>query len=246
MMANKDKIADLFNSPDRIKFRDFLKSDLEEFDELEFKKDYISYDKLAKHILAMANTNNGIIIFGIEEDKQHKLTPVGIELRDKTDIKNKLSQIIPDLLEYEILDFKYENEVEWNKIKNMKFQMIIVKYTPESIPFMSKIEKGVVKPHEIYCRRSNSSDKVRQEDIDKILNNRINSSLNNQNIKSLSDELQQLEILTAELSGVKSLLHTFNPTYRELVKNFARKKIILIEKELGVENIKLNIDNEKL
>ena len=38
----KDIMADLLNAPDRVKFKKLLKNDLEEFNELEFKRDYLS------------------------------------------------------------------------------------------------------------------------------------------------------------------------------------------------------------
>jgi len=232
----KDILADLLNSPDRVKFKELLQNNLEEFNEIEFKGSYIDYWKLAKHILAMANTDNGIIIFGVEEANS-KLYPKGIELKDKTDIKNNLANFLPDNLEYEIYDFNYDNNVEWKKLKNKSFQMIIVTFTPEKIPFLSKTEKNKLKPFEIYCRRSNSSEKVRQEDINNILNARINSSDGNFGF-NLIKELNDLKILDNYTNT--SYLLTFavnNPRFLDDIKVFRRKKIKRIEKGLGIENI---------
>jgi len=231
----KEIVANLLNAPDRVKFRELLQNNLEEYNELEFKGDYIKYDKLAKHILAMANTNNSLIIFGVDEE-DNKLNPIGIELKDKTDIKNGLKHYLPDSLEYEIHDFKYGNEPEWKKIKNKDFQMITIRFTPDKIPFLSKIEKGVVKPFEIYCRRSNSSEKVRQEDIERILNARINSSTNN-NEFNLEKELNELKILNSYNNPLYQLLFVNDYYFIKLVKKFEEKKIKLIEKELGIDII---------
>ena len=232
----KDIVADLLNAPDRVKFKELLKNNLEEFNEIEFKGDYIEYDKIAKHILAMANTDNGLIIIGVDE-KNNELNPRGIELRDKTDIKNKLANILPDLLEYEIFDFKYDNHVEWDKVRNKNFQMIAIYFTPEKIPFLSKIEKNNVKPFEIYCRRSNSSDKVRQEDINRILDTRINSFEKNVGF-NLRKELDDLKTLTIYSNSSNLLAFSItNPLFLDIIQNLQEKKIKRIEKGLNIENM---------
>lgn len=237
MISNiKDILADLLNAPDKVKFKELLQNNLEEFNELEFKGSYIEYYKLAKHILAMANTGNGIIIFGVEEEN-NKLYPNGIELRDKTDIKNNLGNFLPDNLEYEIYDFNYDDNVEWKKLKNKSFQMVTVIFTPEKIPFLSKTEKENVKPFEIYCRRNNSSDKVRQEDINRIFGARINSSDRNFGF-NLKKELDDLKILDNYLNTSHLLAFTLNnPTFLGDISDFRRKKVKRIEKGLGIENI---------
>lgn len=236
----KDIMADLLNAPDRVKFKKLLKNDLEEFNELEFKRDYLSYDKLAKHILAMANTDNGLIIFGVEETEDN-LDPIGIKLRDKTDIKDNLSNYLPNTLKYEIYDYKYDNDSEWKKIKNKNFQMIAIYFTPEQIPFLSKKDKGVLNQVDIYCRRNNSSNKVRQEDLEQILNARINSSANSNGF-DLRKDLEELKILTSYTTPFVKLANFYNEGFLKLIKRFTEKKIKLIEKELKIEDI--NNDDE--
>lgn len=239
MISNiKEIVADLLNAPDRVKFKELLKNNLEEFNELEFKGNYIENDKLAKHILAMANTDNGLIIFGVDEEND-KLNPIGIKLKDKTDIKNNLANMLPDNLEYEIFDFRYDDNVEWDKIRNKCFQMITIKFTPEKIPFLSKIEKKHLKPFEIYCRRNNSSDKVRQEDIDNILNIRLNSFKENHGF-NLNNELEELRLLTTYCNSTSLLsLSVFNPLFLDFIKEFVKKKTKRIEINLKIDNIDL-------
>ncbi|MBR3141419.1 MAG: ATP-binding protein [Methanobrevibacter sp.] len=231
----KDLVADLLNAPDRVKFKELLKNDLEEFNELEFKGDYLPYDKLAKHILAMANTGNGLIIFGVEETEDN-LDPIGITLKDKTDIKDNLSNYLPNTLKYEIFDYKYENDTEWKKIKNKNFQMITIHFTPEQIPFLSKKDEKSVKQHEIYCRRNNSSNKVRHEDLEQILNTRITSS-KNINEFELKKELDELKILTSYTAPFIKLANLYNEEFFSLIENFKERKIKLIEKKLKIEDI---------
>ena len=234
----KDIMADLLNAPDRVKFKELLKNDLEEFNELEFKRDYLPYDKLAKHILAMANTDNGLIIFGVEETEDI-LNPIGITLKDKTEIKDNLSNYLPNTLKYEIYDYKYDNDSEWKKIKDKSFQMIVIYFTPEQIPFLSKKDKGELNQLDIYCRRNNSSNKVRQEDLEQILNTRITSSTN-RNEYDLKKELNELEIMTSYTTPFVKLTHLYNDEFLNIVEEFKQKKIRLIEKELHIENININ------
>ena len=116
---NKEQAAELFNSPDRVTFREFLKTNTGEYDDIEFKGDYIEEYKLAKHIIAMANSGGGIITFGIEEDKNNILTPLGIEIKDKTEIKEKLSNIsqILQIMNYMYFNMKMKLNGKSSKIK---------------------------------------------------------------------------------------------------------------------------------
>ena len=238
---NKEQVAELFNSPDRVTFREFLKTNTGEYNDIDFKGDYIENSKLAKHIIAMANTGGGIITLGIEEDENNFLTPVGIEFKDKTKIEQDLSNYIPSSLEYELHIFQYEDEVEWKKLKNKNFLMITVQYTPKKIPFLPKNDGREIKKQEIYCRKNSSSKKVTYEDIQEILEKRFESSEKIIYGNDLEENLNQLQILTSYLCFPKSFLYPQNTIFRELITELTKKKISIIKKELGLsfeENIK--------
>lgn len=135
MKGIKEQFARVFENPDRINFRNLLKNLTGEYDELEFKEKEIEYPKLAKHILAMANTNGGIICYGVCET-DNKLKPVGItRIDDITDMKKKLGKYLPYELSYEIYNISYDKSVEWKELINKSFILIIIEFEPEHIPF---------------------------------------------------------------------------------------------------------------
>lgn len=189
-----------------------------EFDELDFKKEYIETSKLAKHIIAMANTQGGMIIFGLEEND--KLIPIGLDkLKDHTELKEELSNYLPLELEYEIFDFEYDNNTEWKEIKNKSFQIIIIEFNPEFIPFLSKDGKNITT--DIYCRKNSSTSKVEYNDLQRILNIRNKQTINKNN--TFYDDIEQLQILFYYLN-TSSII---NSTYRKLLLKLITKKGIL-------------------
>lgn len=242
---NKEQAAELFNSPDRVTFREFLKTNTGEYDDIEFKGDYIEEYKLAKHIIAMANSGGGIITFGIEEDENNILTPLGIEIKDKTEIKEKLSNFIPNSLDYELHVFQYEDEVEWKKLKNKNFLLITVNYNPKKIPFLSKKDYKNIKRHEVYCRKNSSSKIVTYEDIQEILEKRVANSENTLYENDLEEDLNQLQILTSYLVFPKSLLFTQNILFKDIVHELTKKKISMIKKDLKIID-EPNLDKETI
>lgn len=233
---NKEQAAELFNSPDRVTFREFLKTNTGEYDDIEFKGDYIEESKLAKHIIAMANSNGGIITFGIEEDEHNILKPLGIEIKDKTEFKEKLSNFIPNSLDYELHLFQYEDEVEWKKLKNKNFLLITVPYNPKKIPFLSKKDGNNIKMHEIYCRKNSSSKIVTYEDIQEILEKRVENSENAIYENDLEENLNQLQILTSFLVFPKLFFLNQNILFKEIINELINKKISMIKKDLKILN----------
>ena len=60
----KDIVYALLQEPTLDKFREFLRSQTGEHNSIDFKKEWIENAELAKMMLAMANTQGGIIVFG--------------------------------------------------------------------------------------------------------------------------------------------------------------------------------------
>lgn len=230
----KEQVANLFNAPDRVTFRELLQNTDTEYDELEFKGDYIEDSKLAKHILAMANTNGGLIVFGIEE-KNNEFNQIGIDMKDVTDVKNSLSNFLPNNLDYDIHNFSYDDEPEWKKIRNKNFQIIVVEFTPHKIPFLPKKDGKNINETDIYCRKNSSSQKVNKEDLEKILNKRTNP-VNSLNYVGLETDLKQLELLTSYLTFPKNLVYSSNPIFMDIIKTFIKKKNELICKKLRINH----------
>lgn len=222
----KEQIAKLFNEPDRVNFRKLLQNITGEYDVLDFKGQYIEDSKLAKHILSMANSGSGLILFGITEE-DNKIKVKGLEeLKDKTDIKNKLEGYLPYELKYEIHDLEYDDNSEWKAICNKKFQFITIEETLDKIPFLSKKEGKNLKPNTVYCRKNSSSDEANHDDLQEILNKRINNSTGNDNLKK---DLDQLETIYSFLSPPKQFYYTaMNPDFLSILYEIRNKKISII------------------
>lgn len=137
----KDRLYDEFlKEPTKDNFCEFVKNNCGEFNEVDYKKTWPDKGKLAKIILAMANSHGGIIIIGVEEQSDGKIIPLGLEnFRDKADVNNDISKYILPGLDYEIYDFSYDG-AEYSLMENRKFQMVVIHDTPERLPFISLAE----------------------------------------------------------------------------------------------------------
>lgn len=217
----KETMAKIFEDPNRVNFRNLMKNITGEYNDLDFKREMIDCPKLAKHILAMANTEGGIICFGVEEIDEENLKPIGLEtLDDTTKIQEKLDKYLPHELKYGIHIIIYENAVEWDELKNKKFLLIDIEFTPENIPFLPMKEKGNMYKTDIYCRKNSSSKKCEYDDLNEILNKRIQTNVSN----SLSSrDLEDLYLLYTY-----QFYHPIIPVYKELYNlklKFITKKI---------------------
>ena len=84
----KKHLASFLKDPTRRNLRDLLQLEAVEDNDLEFKRELLPYDSLAKHILAMANKNGGAIVFGVEEIKANQFSSCGLSNSfDITDIE---------------------------------------------------------------------------------------------------------------------------------------------------------------
>ena len=226
----KEEIAKLFNNPDRENFRELLQNITGEYDELEFKGQYIEDTKLAKHILAMANSGRGIIIFGISEE-DGSVKPKGLDdLKDKTIIKNKLESYFPFELKYEIHDIEYNDSAEWDAVKNKKFQFITIEENLNNIPFLSMKDGKHLKANTVYCRKNGSSDEASHDDLNDIINRRITNTIEENNLKT---DLKQLETICSFLTFPKKMYYTtMNPEFLSALNE--------------IKNIKLKIVGDKI
>ena len=128
---------DFLENPTKDKFRDLLKNNFGELGEFDFKEAWIEKGKLAKLVLAMANSRGGVVIFGIKQKDDGTFEPVGLEkFKDDADINNDLARYISPNLYYEIFNFDYKGS-EYEAVENKKFQVLIVNDTPDKLPFIS-------------------------------------------------------------------------------------------------------------
>lgn len=192
----KDIVYHLLQEPTLESMREFLQNQTGEHNTIDFKKLWIEKDSLAKMILAMGNIGGGIILFGVSEKDDGTVDFEGLEqIKDKADVANALRKYIPSELKYEIYDFAYESS-DYSVLEGKKYQMLVVEDTPESIPFMAKMESTHLKTNEIYVRRGTSCVVANQEEIKNILSRRINymHPLTGEPL-SLDEHLEQLQSL---------------------------------------------------
>lgn len=192
----KDIVYDMLQEPTLDRFRDFLHSQTGEHNSIDFKKDWIEYAELAKMILAMANSQGGVIVFGVSENEDKSTNVEGLsELKDKAIISNGIKNFISSNLKYEIYDFVYSAS-EYEAIQGKNFQMLVVDDTPQYIPFFAKRESGTLKQNMIYVRRGTSCEIANEEELQSIINRRMNymHPLNGEPLQ-LSEHLQQLKTL---------------------------------------------------
>ncbi len=217
----KETFAKVFETPDRVNFRNLMKDLTGEYNDLEFKQQLIEYSKLAKHILAMANTNGGIICFGVSE-KDNRLEPTGLDKTvDSTKIKEKLRKYLPHELEYETCPINYDENVEWRKLKNKSFLMIIIEFTPEHIPFLPMKDADYFKRTTILCRAESSSRECTYNDLKDIFSKRVQT---NTSTALSSRDLEDLRLLYNY-----RVFTTFGP-YQKYQELYDKKVKIILEK----------------
>ena len=170
----KDQVYKLLQEPTLDKFREFLHSQTGEHNAIDFKSQWIEDASLAKEMLAMANTQGGIIVFGVSENDDKSIRVDGLsEIKDKAVISNGIKNYISSDLRYEIYDFSYTTS-EYEVLNGKHFQMLVVEDTPEYIPFLAKKESGSLKQNMIYVRRGTSCELANENELHNILNRHLN------------------------------------------------------------------------
>ena len=78
MKEEFEGFARFFEQPTREGLRELLKQNFGEQDYLDFKKQWTSLSKIAKHIIAFANSGGGCIVLGVEQTND-ELEAVGLD-----------------------------------------------------------------------------------------------------------------------------------------------------------------------
>ena len=200
----KDTVYALLQEPTLEKFREFLHAQLGEHNAIDFKGQWIEGASLAKEILALANSQGGIVVFGVAENEDKSIKIEGLSaIKDKAVISNDVKNFLSSNLKYEVYDFSYTTS-EYEALNGKHFQMLVVDDTPEHIPFLAKKESGSLKQNMIYIRRGTSCEIANQEELESLLIRRINymHPLNGEPL-SLEEHLKQLKVLYENIEKVK-------------------------------------------
>lgn len=227
----KEQFARFLERPNREGLREVLKNHLGESDDLDFKEAWSDKNsKIAKDILAFANTNSGCIVFGVKEQDDKTFAVDGLLiLKDITKLKNDLKNYIPKEVEYDISDFYYE-ESEYTKLLGKKFQVLSVTYNPEIIPVLSKKSfQDSIKSNVAYIRYNISSTEANYEQLQSLIAKRIEYSINAKG-RELKEHLSELEALYEKNGGVdatfsaKSMITGKSELYKFINRMISKKQ----------------------
>ncbi len=239
---SKDKIYDLLSDLNRDSIAKFLFDNDYETDAIDFKEIWIEKGKLAKIILAMANNGGGIIVIGIKENSDGTTEPCGLdEFKDEAKVRNSVKKYIPETLSFKVEDYSFDAS-EYEKLRNKKFQLVIIEDTPEHFPFISMSEGDDIKASTIYIRHGTKSDVANNSDIQKIIDRRIKTGYISE--IDLQTQLTQLRILyrnndnmtpTGIVAPIAMLFAPKAPEeFNVYIDELIEKKKNLIEKDLGI------------
>jgi predicted HTH transcriptional regulator len=248
-----EAFAKFFESPSREGLRNLLRDHLGETHAFDFKEIWLANSKLSRQILGLANYGGGCLIVGVQENDDKSFTPVGLgELSDKTEIEKGIEKFIPVQLEYEIIDFSYQDS-EYKKLKGRKYQVLIVEDSPKHLPFLAMADGDGIRKNAIYYRHATNTEEINYGELQNILNRRIETEFSTKPEFDLQKHLDQLKVLYRNIRPLIKYYHYEeteedfyeqefsnysiggNPNYpRESIEEFIKKLIIEKKKLINV------------
>lgn len=195
----KEEFAAFFLEPGKASLRNLLKNNLGEFNDLDFKKEYCTYSKIAKHILGISNTSDGVLIFGVEQKSDGSLESIGLEkLDDKTVLGKGIQKYLPKKLQFEIIDFVYSDS-EYGPLVGKKFQAIFIQSNKEYIPYVAESDGEDIYRNRIYVRNNTNTEEANYEQIQRIISERIRSGFDSTSEMKLEEHFSQLKTLYKQI-----------------------------------------------
>lgn len=187
--------ANFFAQPTRAALRELLRRNIGETDYLDFKAEWPDIPKLAKHILALANSGGGAIVVGVSQSPDGSLTASGISgFKDKADLVPPLGSYLPKMVEFQVLDFAFSAS-EYPDLIGKSFQVLLVEDSPRNLPFLSLKDGDGVRANAVYVRSGTASTEAGQLDLQAIINRRIETGHSTQSSLDLDNHLGQLRTL---------------------------------------------------
>ena len=142
----KEIVYGILQNPTRENFIDILNNGPGEQDNLDFKEQWIDFQKLAEIILGIANTGGGAIVFGVRENTDGTLETIGLsKIEDKEKLHSKTAKFLPETIKFEIADFDFSNE-NYSKLKGRLFQIILIYSENINLPYIW--EKDIISAEE--------------------------------------------------------------------------------------------------
>ncbi|WP_186578032.1 AlbA family DNA-binding domain-containing protein [Aquibacillus kalidii] len=190
------------NQLDIATFQSLMENYYGETNELDFKAELIEETKLAKLMIAMANSGGGVIVFGVE-DEQNK--PVGIQLdKDITDFQRKVSNYLPDNLIFDSQLIRYDDNDLYGDFKNKEFMIVYIPKQNRYIPFISKKESNDIKINKIYIRKNTSVEEANNSDLENMITLRIHETYSDLSDLDLGEHISQLKVLYESIPRLKT------------------------------------------
>jgi predicted HTH transcriptional regulator len=187
-------------NPTHETLKELLLNNTGETDFLDFKTKWPYFSKVAKHILAIANSGGGCIIVGVSQNDEGAVSLSGLsedDFLDKADIDNKLEHLLPKYLKYRVEDFQFIRD-EHPSLKNKRFQVLLIEYDPKYVPYTSVVQRGEIRYGAIYMRQGTKSLEATNERLVEIILRKVQSGGSSMNDYSLKGHLSQLKELYDE------------------------------------------------
>lgn len=190
-----ESFANFFATPTRDALRELLRRNIGETDYLDFKADWPETPKLAKHILAIANSGGGALVVGVAQQADGSLLANGLStIRDKATLVPPLSTYLPKSIQYEILDFSFTAS-EYSTLIGKSFQVLLIEDTPKELPFLALRDGEGLRANAVYVRSGTSSMEAGQVELQTLINRRIETGHSSQAVLDLDKHLGQLRTL---------------------------------------------------
>ena len=201
----KDTVYRVLQEPTLENFRKTMQDGTGEHNYIDFKEQWIEKSKLAKEILAIANSGGGLLVFGVKELPDKTFSYDGLsELKAKEDISNELKGYISSNLRYDVFDFSFDSS-EYQALIGKKYQMMLIEDTPQHLPFMSRKEGENVKPNTVYVRRGTSCEMANEEELRNLIERKVHHDypVRGEPLK-LKEHLEQLQELYIHIDATKT------------------------------------------
>lgn len=200
--VNPPSLPRFVSNPTHDSFAELLFNNTGESDFLDFKMKWIEFTKLAKHMLAIANSGGGCIIFGVSQTDDGSILLNGLseeEYMDKADVDNKLERLLPKNLKFRTEDYHFIHNGP-PLLKNKRFQSLLIEYDPKYVPYTSVLSKNELRYGAIYVRQGTKTVEATNEKLIEIVLRKVQSGGSGVNDFTLKDHLEQLRELYEELS----------------------------------------------
>lgn len=248
-----EQFARFYETPTRESLKELIKHNFGETDYLDFKESWPEYTKVAKHILGIANSGGGCIIFGVSQHEDGHLESTGLEtIEDKADIIRAVYSYIPSSLELIPMDFTYESS-EYASIIGKKFQTLLINSNNDDLPYICTSDGKGIRKNAIYYRRGTCTEEANYDELQAMINRRIENGYSSEKALDLKTELSELKVLYSELRShsIKLSMDTIdifqifgggsripNPNfpaedYETFISRIIQKKKLRIERLLG-------------